>query len=139
MYAEVRELLSADDDRLEMRKELLEQPQAIWEKPLPISTEGARSPNARKSDILSGTVTVTYTVSPRGKARIEEIKTEPQEFLNMQRTVQREIGRRIYRPQYEDEGAIRSTPQTLQHEFKYMRRELESLREESAEQQEAAE
>jgi hypothetical protein len=94
---------------------------------------------ARSSDILTGTVKVTYTVSPRGKARIEKVEASPREFVDMQRMVQREILRRSYRPQFEEEGAVRSTPQIYNHEFKYSRSELESLRKEAEEQQEAAE
>lgn len=139
VYSEVRELLSGDDDRLEMRRELLERPQPIWEKPLPVATNGARSPNARKSDILSGTVTLTFTVSPRGRPRIEEVATDPPEFVDMQHMVQRELVRRYYRPQFTEEGAVRSSPQTFRHEFKYTRSELESLRKQAQEQQEAAE
>ncbi|MBT8081962.1 MAG: tetratricopeptide repeat protein [Gammaproteobacteria bacterium] len=138
VYSEVRELLSADDERLEMRNELLERPHPIWQKPLPAATSGAANSSTRKNDIRPGTVTVTYTVSPRGRARIEKVVAEPPEFVSMQRMVQREILRRIYRPQFEEQGAIRSAPQTIRHEFKYSTNELESLRKQAEEQQETA-
>ena len=138
VYSEVRELLSADDDRLEMRKELLEPPHPIWQRPLPIATSGASDSGSRNTDIRSGSVTVTYTVSPRGRAKIEKVTAEPSEFETMQRMVQREVLRRHYRPQFEEEGAIQSAPQTLRHEFKYSNKELESLRKAAEEQQEAA-
>jgi tetratricopeptide (TPR) repeat protein len=139
VYSEVWELLSADDDRLDMRRELLEQPRPIWKRPLPIATSGATDSSARKSDIRSGSVTVTYTVSKRGRAEIEEVAVDPAEFEDMQRMVQREIVRRNYRPHYGEEGAIESAPQTFRHEFKYSKDELESLRKAAEEEQEPAE
>jgi len=138
IYTAVWENLSAGDDRLEMRRELLEQPGPIWEESLPPSTNGAVGLKSRKGEIQNGRVLVTYKVTQRGRVRITDVKTEPEEFKNMERMVHREIKRRMYRPPHVDGVSVGSENRTFTHEFLYHKAELEELREKATEKEAAA-
>ena len=134
MYEEVWNELSIDEDRMQMRAELLQSLTPIWEEPLPPSTKGAAGAKDRQDgSIQTGTVEVQYIVDERGRPRIERISTEPVEFLDMARMVEREIKGRRFRPVIVDGAAIESQMQTFRHEYRYRRTELEDLRAKNAE------
>ena len=134
MYEEVWNELSIDEDRMQMRGELLQNLTPIWEEPLPPSTQGAAGAKDRQDgSIQTGTVEVQYIVDERGRPRIERISTEPVEFLDMARMVEREIKGRRFRPVIVDGAAIESQMQTFRHEYRYRRTELEDIRAKTAE------
>ena len=128
IYAEVWNDLSADEQRRDMRSELLGKPRPIWIETLPPYTNGAAGLTRGDSEIRSGAVTVVYDVTHRGRARIKEVSVTPPEFEDMRRMVEREIKRRIYRPVVADGAPTESNLQTFTHEFRYSRSELEELR-----------
>jgi len=132
LYAEVWNELSNGEERLEIRNELLGQPQPIWTEPLPPYTDDAAGAKQRREVTGSGTVTVIYDVTSRGRARILETKTEPEEFADMQKMVERIVGRRAYRPAIVDGETTDSDPQIYAHKFSYTRAELEAMREPQA-------
>ena len=137
IYNEVWNALSADEDRLDMRRELLEQPTPIWSERLPQSTNAARSAKDRRDGgVRTGTVRVTYVVTPRGRASVQDVTVEPAEFENMARAVGREIRRRKYRPMIAEGETVGSGTQVFEHEFRYLYSELEEMREEANKQQE---
>ena len=127
LYKEAWDILSADEDRLDMRAELMGDPAPIWEEPIPTQTNAAGNAPKRSTDKRTGTVTVTYSVSTRG--RVESIRTEvdPVPFKDMQRMVHREIRRRVFRPQIADGEPVESTELQFRHEFTYLQPELEDL------------
>jgi len=136
LYGEIWNDLSADESRLDMRRELLENPVPIWAERLPPYTNGAAGESDRKDgEMRTGTVTVTFTVDRRGKARLQEIRTEPSEFSDMERTVERELVNRRYRPLIADGETVNSGTQTFTHEFRYTRTELEEIRASNADAQ----
>ncbi len=139
IYKEVWDFLSVDEDRLEMRGELMGNPKPVWEEPLPTYTRGAGQGSRRTSDVLTGTVYVNFTVSQRG--RVSEIQSisNPPEFSDVQRVVHREIRRQVYRPQIVDGVPVESVEQELRHEFFYRRSEIEALRKQSEPEEDAAE
>lgn len=133
VYREVWNELSAFEGRLETRRELLESLTPIWEEPLPPYTPGAAGRKDRQDgEIQTGSVKVTYRVDQRGRPRILEIHTQPGEFSDMERMVEREVRRRRYRPLVVDGNLTDSGEQTLTHDFRYRRTELEDIRAEIA-------
>jgi tetratricopeptide (TPR) repeat protein len=128
VYEEVWKELSADEERLEMRGELLGKPRPIWTETLPPYTNGAAGATRRDGEIQTGVVTIVYDVTRRGRARIKEASVSPAEFTDMRRMVEREVKRRIYRPRIVEGGPRESDPLTFTHEFRYSRSELQELR-----------
>lgn len=137
IYEEVWNSLSSDDERMAMRRELLEQPLPIWVEPLPAHTNAAAGMSSTApGEIQIGTVTVTYSVTQKGRVRIEETVSEPAEFTDMQRMVEREVKRRIYRPRIVNGVTTGADSQTFRHEFRYRMSELEQMRRENREREE---
>jgi hypothetical protein len=131
VYEEVWNLLSTDEERLEMRGELLGNPRPIWIEVLPPYTNGAAGAAPGDGEIGTGSVTIVYDVTRRGRARITESSVTPAEFTDMEHMVAREIKRRTYRPMIADGAPTVSDPQTFTHEFRYSRSELQELRADS--------
>ena len=69
-----------------------------------------------------------YRVDQRGRPRILEIHTQPAEFSDMERMVEREVKRRRFRPLIIDGNMTDSEMQTFRHDFRYRRTELEDIR-----------
>ena len=138
VYEEVWNDLSTDEDRLELRDELLGQPRPIWTETLPPYTNGAAGAARRNEEVGSGIVTVIYDVSRRGRAQIREVETDPAEFTDIENMVEREVRRRVYRPVIVDGDSIDSEPQIFTHEFSYSRSELDELRGSSADAEQTA-
>lgn len=126
-YLEVWGDLSADQDRIEMRRELMEQPIPMRENSLPLFVGG----NAQTSSdgLYNGTIRVEYTVSSRGRVRDIRTSAFPVEFEDMQRMVHREIRQRFFRPMMVDGVPTESQPLVFEHDFRYLKSELDALRE----------
>ena len=137
-YEEVWNELSIDEERLELRDELLGQPRPIWTETLPPYTNGAAGVMRKNGEIRTGAVTVIYDVTRRGRSRILEIKTDPEEFTDIANMVEREVRRRVYRPAIVDGATRESDPQVFTHEFSYSRSELEEMRGTSSDTQQTA-
>jgi tetratricopeptide (TPR) repeat protein len=133
IYGEVWDELSAFEDGLDMRGELMQSLAPIWQEPLPPYTKGAAGiKDGRDGDIRNGTVSVKYKVDDRGRPRIAEIVTQPGEFSDMERMVARELKRRRFRPLVVDGKITPSEMQTFTHEFRYRMSELDDIRAENA-------
>ena len=132
-YKEAWDMLSADEERLDMRAELLGDPMPVWQEPIPIYTNAASAAGRSASDNRSGTVTVDYTVSARG--RISSIRSEanPPQFTDMLRMVHREIRRRVFRPQIINGEPVDSGELQFRHEFVYLQPELDELKKKAEE------
>ena len=137
-YEEVWNELSIDDDRRELRDELLGQPRPIWTETLPAYTNGAVGVMRKDGEIRKGVVTVIFDVTRRGRPRILEIRTEPAEFSDIQNMVEREVRRRVYRPAIVDGVTRESDPLVFTHEFSYSRSELERMRGSSSDAEQTA-
>ncbi len=130
IYLEVWNSLSGDEDRLEMRNELLEAPVSLRPEGLPKYAGGPDSAASDPSSMLTGTIRVDYTVSTRG--RVRNIRTEaiPIQFTDMQRMVHREVRRRFFRPKLVDGVPVESDNQVFEHQFYYRKEQLDALRKE---------
>lgn len=128
LYEEIWDDLSSEEDRHDMREELLGDPRPIFEQALPLATSAAAGVSRRDGEIQTGVVNVYYVVTTRGRARVEKTTTEPAEFTDMQRMVEREVRRRVYRPTINEGKTAVSGPLVFRHEFKYSKSELEDIR-----------
>jgi len=134
-YGDVWDLLSEDEERLDMRREQLESNVILKTDPLPRYVGGAPSGSPQSSDdpVLQGFVSMTYIISPRGRATaVKLLEADPPEFLDIQKAAQRELRRRIFRPRFSDAKAVATTDQMFQHNFFYRKSDLDALRGESS-------
>lgn len=127
IYADVWNLLSADEERLEMRKEVLEKPVVLVEGAIPKYAFGSGEKLADDEELLTGTIRVDYTVSPRGRVRNIRTEAMPAEFTDMQQMVHREIRRRVFRPQMRDAETSGSDTLVFEHKFFYRQADLDKL------------
>ena len=132
-YKEAWDMLSADEERLDMRAELLGDPVPVWEEPIPIYTNAASAAGRNANDKRSGTVTVDYTVSARGRVSSIRSEANPPQFTDMLRMVHREIRRRVYRPPIIDGELVDSGELQFRHEFVYLQPELDELKKKAEE------
>ncbi len=137
IYAEMWELLSADEERLQDRATMLEQPKVLVQSPLPAYVSSGAAKNARQEDLITGTIRVDYTVSPRGRVRNLRTEAKPPEFTDMQRMVHREMRRRVFRPMMANAELQTTGNRVFEHSFLYRQSDLDKLRESA--QQPAAE
>jgi hypothetical protein len=131
LYIDVWNFLSTDEERLALRKEVLEQPVALVEDPIPkyaFKSDGKATPS---DDLLTGTIRVDYTVSTRGRVRNLRTEALPPEFTDMQRLVHREIRRRVFRPQMMNAEARESDNLVFEHKFFYRQSDLDALTEQN--------
>lgn len=131
IYADVWEILSANEERQAIRGEYFDEPVPIRTAPLPNYIGGAESTNS-PDDLRTGRVVVEYTVSERG--RVRDLRTEafPPEFTDIQRMTHREIRSRIHRPRTIDGVPVASEGMVFEHEFTYRQSELDTIRESNA-------
>lgn len=135
VYSEIWDLLSTDDERLEKRREVLEQLVALNESAVPRYLGGARRDDraATSSEIREGRIVVTYDVSSRGRVgNLRIIEEEPDAFDDLRRSVVREIRTRIYRPRYVDGSPVDTPNQVFRHTYYYLQDELDQIREKTA-------
>jgi len=142
VYADVWELLSADEDRLAVRREQLEDIVVLKMRDIPqfaAAQDTKQEPEEEQplvqseDQLLQGSVKVAFTISTRGRAsKIFLLEAEPAEFNKMVTDVVREIRRRIYRPPHKDGVAVDSAEQRLEHKFFYRQSDLDFLRAEAA-------
>jgi len=131
LYKSTWGLLSEDDTRLDYRRVQLEQLVPLRERPIPRYVESPNElenmdPEAR---FLQGIITVTYDISVRGRpTNLKIIEAAPADFSDMQRSVQREVRTRIYRPQFVESGPIITGNQILVHKFYYRQADLDAIR-----------
>lgn len=127
IYKEVWEFLSADEERLEARAELLEEPVVLVQDALPQYAVKGIDGGTSRNELLTGTIRVDYTVSARGRVRNLRTEAVPPQFTDMQRMVHREIRRRVFRPQMTDGEVQESDNIIFEHSFYYRQADLEAL------------
>ncbi len=142
VYSAVWELLSEQVDgeplaeRLDVRREQLETVSILKQNKLPvhINQDDGGKPKDGADPLLRGHVTISYSVSTRGRAAdIKLIEAVPPQFQNMINFVQREIRRRVYRPRLVDGEVVDTPDEILRHEFFYRPSDLEGAKAELAE------
>ena len=122
--------MSQDDSRLDVRREQLESIVPVIEQRLPqyVNSEESEEDASEDRSLLQGKVAVTYNISERGRiTNLKMIEASPAEFTNMQRYVQRELRRRVFRPILVEGEPVESAEQLLVHNFFYRKADLEAL------------
>lgn len=131
VYEDVWELLSADDDRLEHRRENLESLVVLQEihPPRYVGIDGEVRTALPGDNYEKGQLVYQYSVSRRGyTSDVVLVEAEPAAFEDMQRTVQRDLRSLIYRPRLVDGRAVDTTDLTYTHEFFYRQSDLAEIR-----------
>ena len=134
IYQETWRILTEDDDRLDYRREQLELLVPLRQRPIPqyVQSRTADSNSDPESQLLQGNITVTYDISVSGRAtNLKIIEAAPADFTDMQRSVQRELRSRVYRPRFVDARPAISDKQILVHRFFYTQADLVAIRSES--------
>ena len=130
-YREVWNMLSGDEERLEMRRDHLESAIALNAEPIPQYTGGATQNDRLLSDpqLREGRIVIAYDINSRG--RIENLKiveANPADFSDIRSYLIREMRSRVHRPRYVDAQPTDEPNQMLTHTFYYRQNELEKLR-----------
>ncbi len=142
LYKEAWAVLSGDEDREAIRRDLLQKPVPLRYNVLPRYVGDAKPADAQSQaeTLLTGTIAAIYDVTVRGKASNFKITAAtPEEFTDMQRYVQREIRSRLYRPVYTEEGPVEAVDQQFTHTFYYRKSDLDEIKKQAAETAERAE
>ncbi|HNP35681.1 MAG TPA: tetratricopeptide repeat protein [Woeseiaceae bacterium] len=129
-YRDAWDLLSTDDERLEVRHEALERLLPLNGEPIsPFVGDATREDvTSGDSDLRKGSIVVAYDVSSRGRVtKVEVIEAIPPEFEDMQKEVEREVRHRIFRPPFIDGEPVESQNQVLTHTYYYQQSELDKL------------
>lgn len=132
VYAEVWDLLSEDEARLEMRQNELEQLIALNESAIPryVGSATRRDRAASNSEIREGRFVVSYDVSSRGRVgNLRIVEQEPAAFDGMRRTVVRELRTRVFRPRHVNGKPVDTPNQVYRHSYFYLQDELDEARE----------
>lgn len=80
--------------------------------------------------VLQGTITFSYAVSARGRVvDLRLVEHEPSAFVDMQKIIQRELRRSIFRPRFENGESVITGNQILVHRYYYRQSELDTARE----------
>lgn len=135
VYEEVWVLLSEEEQRLDFRRENLEELVALRSQPIRqyVGDLSGNSAALANSELLQGRITITYVISGRGRAtNIKIVEAEPADFADMLHEVRREMRRRIYRPQFDESGPVESPEQVFTHQFYYRQEDLDAVRGEAA-------
>jgi len=132
VYIEAWNLLSEYEDGLDVRRVQLDQVVPLKQNKLPLyvsSEEEKEAPDEKENPLLQGSVSISYTVSTRGRATdVRIIEAQPPEFEKMISHIEREVRQRIYRPRVED-GEIVETPDLiLVHRYFYRQSDLDAAR-----------
>jgi len=130
-YQEIWELLSADEEKLDFRRQVLEQIHPLNDG-IVAKYAGDATRDERQSgstDIREGSIIVGYDVSDRGRvSNLNVVEATPGEFEDIQNTVLRELRQRVYRPRFVDGAPVDTPGQVFAHTFYYQQSELDALR-----------
>jgi len=127
IYREVWNLLSAAEERLAARAELLEHPVLLMRSPLPKYVGETPPDGTSTAEFLTGTIRVDYTVSTRGRVKSIRSVAIPPQFTVMQQAVHRAIKRQLHRPRMSEEGLLESDNLVFEHSFFYRQADLDKL------------
>jgi tetratricopeptide (TPR) repeat protein len=135
VYREVWEMLSDGEERLAHRARTLEKVNLLKYQSIPEFAGDASSSDTTAGDVdlREGLVAVRFTVSSRGRVdNVELIESQPSEFEDMLRDVQRQVRGRVYRPRFSDGQPVDTGNLTFTHNFMYRSDDLQARRVEGA-------
>lgn len=130
-YRDAWELMSIDDERLDLRRALLESITPLNADPFPVYTAGATRTDrlVGDPDLREGRIVVSYDVSALGRvSNLKIVEQNPADFDDMRSFVVREMRTRMFRPRFVDASPDASPGQLLSHTFYYRQDELDRMR-----------
>lgn len=134
IYKDVWNVLSSDAERMAFRGEALEALVILRQRAISEFIGDAASQSADRADgnLLQGKITMSYTVSTRGRAAgVKVVEAQPPVFRDMVNNVQRELRSRIFRPTFMAGEPVESMERLLTHRFYYTQADLDAAREAS--------
>jgi tetratricopeptide (TPR) repeat protein len=133
-YSNAWNLLSERDTtgaKLEKRRKELEDVVLLRQSTLPKYVGDAQPTGVQDVDdpILQGTITLSYSISDRGRVGdVELVEQQPPELVDLQKTVVQVVRRGLFRPRFEGGEAVPTLDQVLVHDFYYRQSDLEAAR-----------
>lgn len=127
IYEKAWNLLSEEEERLENRREHLEQLTVLQgiSPPRYVGIDGAVHEELSGESFKTGTMVFNYDVSTRGfTTNVELVDADPAGFEEMERVVSRDIRAMIHRPRLEDGTTVPTEGLTYTHEFFYRESDL---------------
>ena len=128
LYAQTWDLLSAEESRHAQRNTELAQLKALSKRrPHNYANFGYKSDihEAKPEDLLSGAITLSYTVSEHGTTKdVEIIAADPAGFEQMELRARQAIKKFVFRPRLVDGMAIESPDQRYRHDYFYRTSDL---------------
>lgn len=127
-YSRAWELLSADADRLDRRRQELGRPVLLLRPPLDAYANfGYRSDaDADPAEYKDGHVVARFTVNDRGRpVDLEILDADPRGFAAMETRVRQAVRGFIFRPRYDAGRATSSPGREFRHEFHYLPTDLD--------------
>jgi tetratricopeptide (TPR) repeat protein len=131
IYSEIWDSLSDGETKLLFRDEIFGKAVPLNDRPIPeFASEAGPGPlGAPSEEFLQGSVTVSFSVTDRGRViEIEPVEVVPGVFTDMEKLVHREIRGRLYRPRFEEAEPVKSSDQVFTHLFYYKQSDLEERR-----------
>lgn len=122
VYRETWEFLSTDDESMDVRNELFDQPELLQPIYPPKYFNSKHDENfERPPDSFElGTIVLGYNITDRGFSQdISIVAADPAGLQDMEYAVARAARRLIYRPRLEDGIAVATPDQSYVHEFYY--------------------
>lgn len=135
-YGEAWEMLSADEEQMDFRRDALESLITLSARPLPefAGERTAADPALQEDGFQRGRITMSYAVSERGRpSGLQIIEATPPELTDFYREIQREMRRRVYRPYFIDGQPSTSPEQVFSHRFYYRQSDLDAIIRQTAE------
>lgn len=129
VYRETWNFLSEGEERLSHRRDQLEQPVLLRERPLPrsVTPPGSAAEPNQPAAVFQGSITLAFDISVNGSTtNLRIVDVQPVNFAGMQRTVQREMRTRLYRPRFVDAEPTVTAEQLLVHRFSYTLADLDA-------------
>lgn len=131
IYRDAWDTLSEDEERLDERRESLEQVVLLKRDELPRYAGAAAhddGPDLNES-VQQGTIIVGFSVTTRGRvSNLKIVEANPVEFTEMQRFLRHELRTRLYRPRFEDGDPVATADLTFTHTYFYWQSDLDALR-----------
>jgi tetratricopeptide (TPR) repeat protein len=131
IYSEIWDSLSDGEAKRLFRDEIFGKAVPLNDRPIPeFASEAGPGPlGAPSEEFLQGSVTVSFSVTDRGRViEIEPVEVVPGVFTDMEKLVHREIRGRLYRPRFEEAEPVKSSDQVFTHLFYYKQSDLEERR-----------
>ena len=134
IYEDIWAMLSGDEERLENRRENLEQLVVLRDirPPRYVGIDGEVRESLPGENYQTGTIVYDYSVTTRGfTTDIDLVEANPAGFADMERAVLTELRGMIHRPRLHEGSAVPTEDLHYTHKFYYRQSDLEKAQQEA--------